>query len=86
MRLDDQLTPDDFAADGAADLGLAVRRHTDRCFFAAEELVAHPDGSFRGVIVAGHLIDADDLAEIRRTPADRSPGCGTFPSDLDAAL
>jgi len=59
-------------ADATPMPALALRRHTDRCFFDVEEVVEEPDGSVRGYIVAGHLIDKDDVAELRRTP---SPGC-----------
>ena len=50
------------------DLPLAIRRHTDRCFFAVEEIVHHADGSLHGYIVDGILIDADDIAELRNSP------------------
>ena len=45
---------------------LAIRRHTDRCFFAVEEVVEEADGSLRGYIVEGMLIDKDDVAQVRR--------------------
>ena len=38
---------------------LAIRRHTDRCFFEVEELAPH------GYIVEGIFIDEDDVAEVR---------------------
>jgi hypothetical protein len=50
----------------------ALRRHTDRCFFPIDEVVEEPDGSVRGYIVEGHLIDKDDVAELRDEP---DPGC-----------
>lgn len=59
-------------ADATPPPALAIRRHTDRCFFDVEEVVEEPDGSVRGYIVAGHLIDKDDVAELRHAP---SPGC-----------
>jgi len=49
--------------------GVAIRRHTDRCFFAVEETVEEADGSVRGYIVGGVLIDKDDVAEVRGGPA-----------------
>ncbi|MBL4700419.1 hypothetical protein JYU15_00505 [bacterium AH-315-I18] len=39
---------------------LAIRRHTDRCFFKVEEVV---EG--QGYIVEGILIPLDDIAEVR---------------------
>ena len=42
--------------------GLAIRRHTDRCFHSVEEFVPGPHG---GYIVQGVLIHADDIAEVR---------------------
>lgn len=44
---------------------LAVRRHTDRCFFAAEEAVPGPDGALVGYVVEGVLIPLDEIAETR---------------------
>jgi len=57
-------TAADFEADPPA---LAVRRHTDRCFFAVEELLLGPDGSLDGYVIDGPRIDPDDVAEVRRT-------------------
>ena len=39
--------------------GVAIRRHTDRCFLKVEELAPH------GYIVEGIFIDEDDVAEVR---------------------
>ena len=47
---------------------LALRRHTDRCFFEVEEVVREADGAVRGYVVDGILIDKDDVAETRRSP------------------
>jgi hypothetical protein len=41
---------------------LAIRRHTDRCFFKVEEIV---EGE--GYIVEGILIPLDDVAEVRES-------------------
>ncbi|MEM8738998.1 MAG: hypothetical protein AAGG38_11060 [Planctomycetota bacterium] len=72
-----EITPADFEAE---DPGLALRRHTDRCFFTVEEVVPGPERtgrpSVRGYVVDGHLIDPDDVAELRRTGA----GGGALPS------
>ncbi|MEO0514934.1 MAG: hypothetical protein AAF086_06520 [Planctomycetota bacterium] len=73
MRFDVILTPDDFEAD---DPCLALRRHTDRCFFRVEEVVPHADGSARGFLVDGVMIAADEVAELRRT----GPGGGALPA------
>lgn len=75
MRFDGELTPgnltpEDFEAD---DPRLALRRHTDRCFFRIEEVLPHADGTVRGFLVDGVMIDADDVAELRRTGADGGP-------------
>ena len=51
---------------------LALRRHTDRCFFAIEEVVREADGAVRGYVVDGILIDKDDVAELRAAP---QPDC-----------
>lgn len=67
------LTPDDFEAD---DPRLALRRHTDRCFFRVEEVVPYADGAVRGFLVDGVMIAADDVAELRRT----GPGGGALPA------
>lgn len=76
MRLGETLTPEDFADDPPR---LALRRHTDRCFFRVEEVVPWPDGEVRGFLVDGVMIEVDDVAELRRTGADGGPvpGCGT---------
>lgn len=74
MRFDDELTEQDFEAD---DPRLALRRHSDRCFFRVEEVLPHADGSVRGFLVDGVMIDIDDVAELRRTAADggQLPAC-----------
>ena len=72
MAWEDQLTAADLDPDAAV-ADLALRRHTDRCFFAVEEVVPHPGGGVRGFIVEGHLIDADDVAELRRGGSGASP-------------
>ena len=59
-----QVTPADYDAD---DPRLAIRRHTDRCFFRVEELVAGPGLTLAGFVVEGVMIDPDDVAEVRRT-------------------
>ncbi|MEM6853087.1 MAG: hypothetical protein AAF593_01635 [Planctomycetota bacterium] len=71
-----ELTPDDFEAD---DPRLALRRHTDRCFFRVEEVLPHADGSVRGFLVEGVLIGVDEVAELRRTGPDGGalPACET---------
>lgn len=76
MRFNVTLTDDDFDAD---DPCLALRRHTDRCFFRVEEVVPHADGSARGFLVDGVMIAADEVAELRRTDADGGalPVCAT---------
>lgn len=43
----------------------AVRRHTDRCFFAAEEVVHGPGGEVEGYVVEGVMWGIDDVAEVR---------------------
>lgn len=55
---------------------LALRRYTDRCFFAVEEVVpasAREGGGIRGFIVDGVLIEADDVAQLRRTDQPATP-------------
>jgi hypothetical protein len=64
------LQPADYEAD---DPRLALRRHTDRCFFTVEEVLPEADGSLRGFLVEGVLIDPDDVAELVRTDADGGP-------------
>lgn len=49
--------------------GLAIRRHTDRCFFAVEEVVHEADGAVRGYVVDGIMIDRGDVAEVRHGSA-----------------
>jgi len=44
---------------------LAARRHTDRCFFAVEEIVHEPDGTVAGYIVEDILWPMEDVAEVR---------------------
>lgn len=65
------IQPEDMDADPPP---LAIRRHTDRCFFAVQELLQAPDGSLDGFVVEGHRIDADDVAEVRRDTD--APVCG----------
>ncbi len=60
--------------------GVAIRRHTDRCFHAIEEVVydgppgedgtpnAKGSGTVLGYIIDGVMIDADDVAEVRHVP------------------
>ena len=81
MRFDGELTADDFEAD---DPQLALRRHTDRCFFRVEEVVPLPAAggqvpSVRGFLVEGVMIDVDEVAELRRTGPDGGvlPACET---------
>jgi hypothetical protein len=60
-----QHTSRDTQTDALADehaQGLAIRRHTDRCFHTVEEFVPGPHG---GYIVQGVLIHQDDVAEVR---------------------
>jgi len=45
--------------DGDPPAGMAVRRHTDRCFHAVEEVVKE------GFIVQGILFAKEDIAEVR---------------------
>ncbi len=68
------LTPADFEAEEPR---LALRRHTDRCFFRVEEVLPHPDGTVRGFLVDGVMIAADEVAELRRTGPDGGalPAC-----------
>ncbi len=58
---------------------LAIRRHTDRCFFAVEELMLGPDGALDGFVVQGHRIDPDDVAQVRRTGEVRAGLAGDGP-------
>ncbi len=64
---------------------VAIRRYTDRCFHAVEEVVyAGPPGDVpgggsgeaMGYIIDGVMIDVDDVAEVRHIPdgGDR-PAC-----------
>lgn len=53
------MVPQDFDPNDETDPRLAIRRHTDRCFFRVEELAPH------GYIVDGVWIDEDDVAEVR---------------------
>ncbi len=62
--------------------GIAIRRHTDRCFHAVEEVVPAglaADGAeqgVRGYIIDGVMIDVDDVAEVRSISDGRPvPGC-----------
>lgn len=52
-------------ADDEDDPKLAIRRHTDRCFFKVEEVV---EG--QGYIVDGILIPLEDVAECRHDDSD----------------
>jgi len=52
---------------------LALRRHTDRCFHRVEEVLHHADGSLRGYIVDGVMIDAADVAETVGLDASGAP-------------
>ncbi|MEM7682265.1 MAG: hypothetical protein AAF288_09955 [Planctomycetota bacterium] len=52
--------------------GLAVRRSTDRCFFAVEESVYDARGELEGYVVDGFLIPAEDVADVRT----HGPTCG----------
>ncbi|MEQ9455456.1 MAG: hypothetical protein RLN76_12795 [Phycisphaeraceae bacterium] len=65
MMASDGPEPVDDGVGGAAfegdDPPLAVRRATDRCFFAVEEITAE------GVIVEGFLIRFDEIEEFRMT-------------------
>lgn len=85
MRFDVDLTEADFEAD---DPCLALRRHTDRCFFRVEEVVPLPATrgqspgevpGVRGFLVDGVMIAADEVAELRRTGAGGGalPACET---------
>lgn len=59
-----------WSAEDHPDTHVAIRRHTDRCFHAAEE--EYPDG----FIVQGILIPRDEVAEIRRLDnGDSHPSC-----------
>ena len=60
-------------ADGPA--RLALRRHTDRCYFEVEEVVHHGDGVLAGFIVDGNLIDPDDVADLKETGPDGGELC-----------
>ncbi|MEM6750707.1 MAG: hypothetical protein AAGA57_05525 [Planctomycetota bacterium] len=62
----------DPAPDADPPPGLAVRRATDRCFFAVEEIVHDPQGRLEGYVVEGFLIPADEVAEVRT----HAPACG----------
>jgi hypothetical protein len=71
------ITEQDWEADGPA---LALRRHTDRCFFRVQELVPEAGGGVRGFVVDGVLVPADEVAELRRTGADGGAVCGCGPT------
>ena len=64
----------------AEDPRLAIRRHTDRCFFAVEELVPGPGARLAGFVVEGHLISPDEVAEVRRLDAKGPPACHPSPA------
>jgi len=55
---------------------LAVRRHTDRCFFAVEEVVHEPDGAVAGYVVDGVMMAADEIAEVRAMDGPGNEACG----------
>lgn len=62
--------------------GLAIRRHTDRCFHAVEEVVPvglaknGAEKGVRGYIIDGVMIDVDDVAEVRLiSDGLPAPGC-----------
>jgi len=57
----------------AQDPCLALRRHTDRCFFKVEEVVPGPGDVLAGFIVEGILISPEDVAELRRTDETGAP-------------
>ena len=61
-------------SDEGDDPKLAIRRHTDRCFFKVEEVV---EG--QGYIVEGILIPLEDIAEVR----DGKGTCGCIPIGYD---
>ena len=54
---------------------LALRRHTDRCYFTVEEVVHHGDGSLAGFVVEGNLINPDDVADLKETGPDGGTVC-----------
>ena len=54
---------------------LAVRRHTDRCYFEVEEVVHHGDGVLAGFVVDGNLIDTDNVADVKETGPDGGELC-----------
>mgnify|MGYP006274210555 CR=1 FL=1 len=62
--------PPDIPPDAPPDVpedrpNLAIRRHTDRCFFEAEEVIHGPGGGVEGYVVEGVMIDVDDVADVR---------------------
>ena len=63
------LRPEDLEADPPP---LAVRRHTDRCFFAVEEVLTDPTGAVDGFVVEGFRVPVEEVAELRR----EGGGCG----------
>lgn len=52
---------------------LAVRRATDRCFHAVEEVAHEPGGAVAGYIVDGFLIPADEVVELRELDDNGAP-------------
>lgn len=48
---------------------LAIRRHTDRCFFEVEERAPG------GYIVDGYFIRDDEVAEVRSMDGDQTRSC-----------
>ena len=52
------------AGEDGQQVRLALRRHTDRCFFEVEEVAAH------GYIIEGFLVDPDDVAELIELPGN----------------
>ncbi len=66
-------TDGDQAAAGAT--RLALRRHTDRCYFAVDEVVHHGDGTLAGFVVEGNLIAPEDVADLKETGPDGGELC-----------
>ncbi len=52
---------------------LAIRRATDRCFHAVEEVVRGPGGEVEGYIVEGFMIPADEVAQVRGMDTPNEP-------------
>ena len=64
-RLLNALRPGDVDADPPP---LALRRATDRCFFAVDELRLGPGGEVTGFVIDGFAVPLDEVAELRRSP------------------